>query len=86
MDPADRPEDPGPLGRSLEGPVVEHAGQGDLAGYDLGVLHVDVLDRRPERAGNGDRVHLLPEQVAGVHVHPDRRADFGPEGEGVGTL
>ena len=71
----DRPEDPRSIGRVVEGPLVEHAGQRDLVGDQLGVLEVDVIDGRPERLDDGERVHLLPEQVRRVDVGPDDRAD-----------
>ena len=54
---------------------VEDAGERHAIRLQLGVLEVDVLDRRAERRDHGQRVHPLPEQVGRIEVRADDRSD-----------
>ena len=55
--------------------LVQHAGDGQTLGLGLGVLEVDVEDGIAQHPDDGERIHLLPEQVRRIQIGPDDRTD-----------
>ena len=58
---------------------VQHAVDGHVAAFHLDVLGVDVEDAVTQLPQHGHGVHPLPDQMAGVEIGADLRADGGAQ-------
>ena len=78
---ADAAEDPAAVQLVREVLGVQYAVDSGVVLVDLGVLRMEVEDRMflAEGADCGDGVNTLPDQMAGVEVGADFRADSGAE-------
>ena len=85
---ADAAEDPAAVQLVREVFGVQYAVDSGVVLVDLGVLRMEVEDRMflAEGADCGDGVNTLPDQMAGVEVGADFRADSGAELGAVSTL
>ncbi len=68
-------ENPRALVDAVEGRGVQDAVDRRVVGVDGGVLGMEVVDGALERPDGGDDVDALPEEVGGIEVRADDRAD-----------